>query len=326
MEISHRSKTFMDVLAETTVLFRELGNIPENYEVLYVHGGAQMQFSAIPLNLMGRKPARKALYLDTGNWTKRAIEEAKNFGEVDVVASSAESKYDHIPDFSGIDWNPEASYVYICSNNTLYGTRYSNFPQTGDLPLVADMTSEIFSRQVDFKQFGVVFAGTQKNLGPSGLAMVIIRQDLLGQTLPSTPMLLDYEVYQKNDSMANTPCTFTIYVMNKVLKWLKEHGGVATLEKINEQKAKRLYDYLDQSDFYSARVKGQDRSVNNVVFDLKDESLMNEFLKQAEANDLYALKGHRVVGGARASIYNAMPLEGVQALVEFMEKFAKAKR
>lgn len=321
IEISHRSKEFDDLLCETDELFKEIVQLPSNYRILYAHGGAQMQFSAIPMNLISRKPAKKALYYESGNFAKVAATEAKKFGEIVTVASSADTNYDRIPEFKKADLDADASYVYITSNNTIYGTRWHEFPDTGDLPLVVDATSEILSRPMDFSKFGLIFAGAQKNLGPSGMAMVIIREDLL-ETIPENlPKLLDYKVYDQKHSLANTNNTFAIYVINLVLKWLKGEGGVEAIEKVNEQKAKFLYDYLDSTDFYSGHAHPDHRSTMNVTFNLANQDLLGQFLEQTTANGLTALKGHRSVGGARASIYNAMPMKGVEALVSFMREF-----
>lgn len=323
IEISHRSREFDAVLSRTDDLLTELAAIPSNYKILYVHGGAQMQFSAVPLNLLDRNPAHKAAYVESGNFAKLAGKEAARYGNITIAASSAATHYDRIPDFEPAALDAESSYVHITSNNTIYGTRWNQFPDTGSIPLVADMTSELMSRSLDINQFGVIFAGLQKNLGPSGLAVVIIREDLLGKALPFTPSLLNYETYANNHSMANTNNTFAIYMMCLVLEWLKEQGGVAAMEKVNEAKAKLIYDAIDETGFYHGTAHTAHRSMMNVTFNLKDESLLDAFLKEADANRLYALKGHRNVGGARASIYNAMPVAGCQALADFMRDFEK---
>lgn len=321
IEISHRSKEFNAILEKCTALFQELTNLPENYRVLYVHGGARMQFSAIPLNLIGRKPSRKALYFETGNFSKLAIKDAARYGNIEVLASSAETNYDRIPEYHPGSFDDEASYIQLTSNNTIYGTRWNTFPKTGEIPLVVDATSEILSRTWDYSQFGVVFAGLQKNLGPSGLAVVVIREDLLGLALPETPLLLDYAELDKSNSLTNTINTFALYVMCEVLQWLKDQGGVTEIEKRNEEKAQLLYDQLETSQLYKSVAHPDHRSTMNVTFNLTHEELLEPFLNGAKKAGLTALKGHRNVGGVRASIYNAMPIEGVKALCQFMKDF-----
>ncbi len=323
IEISHRSPEFDAVLNRVDQLFRELSGLPDNYEILYVHGGAQMQFSAVPLNLLNLKPGHKAAYVESGNWATLARKEASRFGNITIAASSEATNFDRIPDFDPAQLDPESSYAYITSNNTIYGTRWHQFPDTGNIPLVADMTSELMSRRLDYTKFGVVFAGLQKNLGPAGLAVVLIRKDLLGQALPNTPTLLDYSVYAKNHSLYNTNNTFAMYMMGLVLEWLKEQGGVDAMEAVNELKARTLYDVIDNSDFYIGSAHPDHRSRMTVNFNLADNSLLDKFVQEALDRGLYALKGHRLVGGARASIYNAMPLEGCQALATFMKEFER---
>lgn len=322
IEISHRSKEFDDIINRTDELLVELANIPDNYKILYVHGGAQMQFSAIPLNLINRNPAKKASFVLTGNWAVKASKEAARYGTSINIASSEDENFSYIPEFSVADIDPESSYLHITSNNTLFGTRWHSFPDTGDVPLVADMTSEFLSRQLNISDFGAIFAGLQKNLGPAGLALVIIREDLLEHALPETPGLLNYKTYAEQHSLANTNNTFAIYMMKLVLEWLQGKGGVAAMEQQNNAKAALLYDYIDSSEFYRGTAQADHRSVMNVTFNINNEDLLGAFLEQAEAKGLYALKGHRAVGGARASIYNAMPMEGCQALVDFMQEFA----
>lgn len=323
IEISHRSKEFDDIINRCDELLIELADIPDNYKILYVHGGAQMQFSAIPLNIINRNPARKASFVLTGNWAVKASKEAARYGESVNIASSEDQNFSYIPEFDPASLDADSSYLHITSNNTLFGTRWHSFPDTGDVPLVADMTSEFLSRKLDINQFGIIFAGLQKNLGPAGLALVIIREDLLGKALPETPGLLNYQTYADQHSLANTNNTFAIYMMSLVLQWLKDQGGVAEMEKRNEEKAKLIYDYIDSNDFYYGTAQAAHRSIMNVTFNMQNEDLLGDFLKEAEANGLYALKGHRDVGGARASIYNAMPRAGCQALVDFMQDFAK---
>ncbi|GAB5497992.1 MAG: 3-phosphoserine/phosphohydroxythreonine transaminase [Pseudohongiellaceae bacterium] len=322
IEISHRSREFDEIINRCDELLTELANIPGNYKILYVHGGAQMQFSAVPMNLINRNPARKASFVLTGNWAIKASKEAARYGTALDIASSEDQNFNYIPDFDSASLDPESSYLHIVSNNTLFGTRWNSFPDTGEVPLVADMTSEFLSRKIDISQFGVIFAGLQKNLGPSGLALVIIREDLLDHALPETPALLDYRVYEKQHSLANTTNTFAIYMMSLVLEWLKKEGGVDDMEARNEAKAKLVYDFIDSNDFYIPVAQPAHRSMMNVTFNLANEDLLGNFVSEAEAAGLYALKGHRDVGGARASIYNAMPLAGCQALVDFMGEFA----
>lgn len=324
IEISHRSKEFEAVVDASDSLLIELAGIPANYKILYVHGGAQMQFSAIPMNLINRLPAKKAAYIESGNFAKLAAKEAARYGTIVTAASSADNNYDRIPEFDTSKLASDTSYVHITSNNTLYGTRWNKFPDTGAIPLVADMTSELMSRKIDIAKFGVIYAGLQKNLGPAGLACVIIRDDLLDYALPETPNLLNYKTYAEQHSLANTNNTFAIYMMKLVLEWLKDEGGVTAIEKQNEAKAKLLYDVIDSSGFYVGVSHPAHRSTMNVTFNLANNDLLDEFLKGADARGLYALKGHRAVGGARASIYNAMPVAGCQALADYMQEFAKS--
>ncbi|PCH59006.1 MAG: 3-phosphoserine/phosphohydroxythreonine aminotransferase [SAR86 cluster bacterium] len=324
IEISHRSKEFDAVINKTDALLTELAAIPDNYKILYVHGGAQMQFSAVPMNLIARKPALKAVYVESGNFAKLAMKEAARYGDVTNVASSADSNYDHIPAFDINSVSDDTSYIHITSNNTIYGTRWQEFPDTGEIPLVADMTSELLSRKIDISKFGIIYAGLQKNLGPAGLACVIIREDLLGLALESTPSLLNYAVYADKHSLANTNNTFAIYMMSLVLEWLKEQGGVDAIEVQNDSKAALIYDVIDKSAFYTGTAAIEHRSKMNITFNMVDESLLDNFLAQALQAGLYALKGHRNVGGMRASIYNAMPVAGCEALADFMRSFEKS--
>ena len=322
IEISHRAKEFVAVLDEAKALFRELTGLPDNYRILFVHGGARMQFSALPLNFAGCVSGEKCLYVESGNFARLAAKEAQAFCQVETIATSAATDYDRIPELTVEQIDQSAAYLHITSNNTLYGTRWQRFPETGAVPLIADMTSELLSRQIDYNQFGVVYAGLQKNLGPSGMAMVIVREDLLGHAAAQTPTLLNYTQCDKDNSLTNTTNTFAIYVIKLVLEWLKDQGGVAAIEKRNEEKAARLYRVIDNSDFYRGIAHPDHRSIMNVSFKTKSEELDARFLQEAEAVGLYALKGHRNVGGIRASIYNPMPLEGVEKLVGFMETFA----
>ncbi|PLY02343.1 MAG: 3-phosphoserine/phosphohydroxythreonine transaminase [Desulfuromonas sp.] len=323
IEISHRAKEFVAVLEEAQALFRELTGLPDNYRILFVHGGARMQFSALPLNFAGRSPERTCLYVESGNFAKLAAKEAANLCNVVTIASSAATDYDRIPELASEQIDPSAAYLHITGNNTIYGTRWNVFPETGGVPLIADMTSELLSRKIDFSRFGVVYAGLQKNLGPSGMAMVIVREDLLGHADLQTPTLLNYTQCDKDNSLTNTTNTFAIYVIKLVLEWLKEQGGVEVIEALNEEKAARLYQVIDAADFYRGIALPEHRSIMNVSFRLPSEELDKAFLKEAEAIGLYALKGHRNAGGVRASIYNPMPMAGVEKLATFMEEFAR---
>jgi len=322
MEMSHRGKEFMSIAAEAEADLRELMNIPSNYKVLFLQGGAHSQFSMIPMNLLRSKKA--ADYLDTGIWSKKAIDEAARYCEVNVVASSQDKNYTYAPSQDGWKLNSNAAYVHYTSNETIGGVEMFWTPKTGDVPLVCDMSSHILSRPIDVSQYGLIYAGAQKNIGPAGLTIVIIRDDLIGQTLAGTPTMFDYKTHADNDSMYNTPPTFGIYIAGLVFKWLKAKGGLAAMEKINIEKAGLLYDYLDKSDFYHSPIAVENRSRMNIPFTLKNSELDAAFLKQAQENGLLQLKGHKLVGGMRASIYNAMPIEGVKALISFMQAFEKA--
>lgn len=319
MEMSHRSKEYQAIFDEAKSDLIDIMDIPDNYEVLFLQGGASTQFAMIPLNLISR--TGKMDIVNTGTWTSRALEEAKKYGEVNVVASSKDKMYSYIPALSREMFSKDASYVHIASNNTIYGTRYTRLPDTGDVPLVADMSSNILSEVYDVSKFGIIFAGAQKNMGPSGVCVVIIRKDLIGHAMSITPTMLDYKIHVENDSMYNTPPTFSIYICGLVYKWVKEQGGVKEIQKANEAKANLLYDFLDQSDMFKGTVVKEDRSLMNIPFVTGNEALDEQFIKQAKQLGLVNLKGHRSVGGMRASIYNAMPYEGVKALVEFLKKF-----
>ena len=325
MELSHRGKLFEPVLHRAEANVRELLNVSDDYAVLFIQGGASMQFAMIAMNLLNGGVAD---YVDTGVWSSKALKEAKMFGTVNVVASSKETKYDHIPAESEWKRTADAAYMHITSNNTIAGTRYTKLPKpTPGVPLLADMSSDIMSRPFDMNDFGMVYAGAQKNLGPSGMALVIMRKDLAARTDDSkVPTMLRYSTYIDNDSMFNTPPTFAIYMLALVTDWLKEQGGLSVMEKINNEKAAYLYDFLDNSTFYKSPVAKADRSIMNVVFRTPSDELDAAFVKEAKENGLTELKGHRLVGGCRASIYNAMPLEGVKALVEFMKKFELANK
>lgn len=319
MEMSHRSKDFIDIAAETEQLFREIMEIPNNYKVLFLQGGGHMQFAMVPLNLL--RKSKKADYVHTGMWTKRAMEEAKRYGEINVVASSEDSMFDHIPELDRNKFSKDADYFFIALNNTVYGTRYTTIPDTGDVPLIADASSSILSQVYNIKDYGLMFAGAQKNIGPSGLTVVIIREDLLGHAMNFTPTMLDYKVHADNDSMFNTPPTYGIYFAKLVLKWIKSLGGLSVMQKINEEKAKLVYDCLDNSKMFKGTVVKKDRSLMNIPFITGNEALDEKFIKEAKNAGLVTLKGYRTVGGMRASMYNGMPLEGAKALVEFMKKF-----
>lgn len=320
MEMSHRSSAYQAIIDECEALLRELLNIGDNYKVLFLQGGASSQFAMIPLNLFGK--TMKADYLLTGLWSKKAAKEAKRYGEVNIVASSEDKVFNYIPKFDKGDFTPDADYVHITHNNTIYGTRFSTIPDTGDVPLVADMSSSILSQEIDVNQFGMIYAGAQKNMGPAGLTVVIIREDLIGKAMEICPTMFDYQTHADNGSMFNTPPTYAIYICKLVCEWVKENGGIAAMQKVNEKKASILYDYLDSSAMFSATVAAkEDRSLMNVPFVATSEELNAKFIKEATAAGFVNLKGHRTVGGMRASIYNAMPVEGVEALVEFMKKF-----
>ena len=325
MELSHRGKLFEPVLAHAEANVRELLNVSDDYAVLFIQGGASMQFAMLAMNFLNGGVAD---YVDTGVWSSKALKEAKMFGSVNVVASSKETKYDHIPAESEWKRTADAAYLHITSNNTIAGTRFTKLPKpTPGVPMLSDMSSDIMSRPFDINDFGMVYAGAQKNLGPSGMALVILRKDLAARTDDSkVPTMLRYSTYIENDSMFNTPPTFAIYMLALVTDWVREQGGLAAMEKINEEKAAYLYDFLDNSSFYKSPVAKADRSIMNVVFRTPSEELDAAFVKEAKENGLTELKGHRLVGGCRASIYNAMPIEGVKALVEFMKKFELANK
>ena len=320
MEMSHRGKEFISIARKAEADLRELMAIPPNYKILFLQGGATAQFAAVPMNLL--RGRRKADYVNTGHWSKRAIAEAKKYCEVHIAASSEDRNFSYVPPQERWELSSDAAYVHITSNETIGGVEYHWIPDTGDVPLVADASSHILSRPIDVSRFGLIYAGAQKNIGPAGLAIVIVREDLIGAALPITPAIFDYKVQAENESMLNTPPTFALYMAGLVFEWLKEKGGLAAMERINLEKARLLYDLLDSSDFYASPVAKADRSRMNVPFTLKDPALEEEFLRQAKAHGLVQLKCHRSVGGMRASIYNAMPIEGVRALVEFMRDFA----
>ncbi|MGH8633189.1 MAG: 3-phosphoserine/phosphohydroxythreonine transaminase [Burkholderiales bacterium] len=321
MEMSHRGKEFIGIHAQAEADLRELLAIPKHYKVLFLHGGAAAQFAVVPMNLLRGKDV--AAYVNTGHWSARAIAEAKRYCKVSIAASSEDAKFTYAPKQDRWRIDPGAAYVHYTPNETISGVEFHWIPDAGAVPLVADASSNILSRPLDVSRFGLIYASAQKNVGPAGLAIVIVRDDLIGQSAPGTPAIFDYKVQAEADSMHNTPPSFALYVSGLVLRWLKQLGGLTKMEEINVAKAKVLYDYLDQTEFYHSPVAKEDRSRMNVQFRLRNDSLDAEFLKQAERRGLTQLKGHRVLGGMRASIYNAMPIEGVQALVEHMREFER---
>ena len=319
MEMSHRSKVYDNIIKEAEADLRDLMNIPDNYKVLFLQGAASQQFAAIPMNLMKNK---KAAYIVTGQWAKKAYQEAKMYGDAVEVASSADKTFSYIPDCSDLDIPEDADYVYICENNTIYGTKFKELPNTKGHTLVADVSSCFLSEPVDVTKYGVIYGGVQKNVGPAGVVIVIIREDLItDDVLPGTPTMLKYKTQADADSLYNTPPCYGIYICGKVFKWLKKMGGLEVMKQRNEEKAKILYDFLDQSKLFKGTVVPKDRSLMNVPFVTGDADLDAKFVKEATEAGFVNLKGHRTVGGMRASIYNAMPKEGVEKLVAFMKKF-----
>lgn len=320
-EMSHRSRTFDNVIQTAEQDIRDLMNIPDNYKVLFLQGGASQQFAAVPLNLMKNG---KACYIITGQWAKKAYQEAQKYGEAIEVASSADKTFSYIPDCSDLDIPEDADYVYICENNTIYGTKFKTLPNTKGHILVSDVSSCFLSEPVDVTKYGVIYGGVQKNVGPAGLVISIIREDLITDDVPAyTPTMLKWKTQADNGSLYNTPNCWSIYMCGLVFKWLKEQGGLVEMKKRNEEKAKILYDYLDQSKMFKGTVRAEDRSLMNVPFVTDSDELNARFISEATAQGFVSLKGHRTVGGMRASIYNAMPIEGVRKLVEFMDKFEK---
>lgn len=319
MEMSHRSKDYEAIIQGAEALVRELMHVPDNYKVLFLQGGGSSQFTMIPMNLANKN--KKCDIVITGQWAKKACQEAERYITVNKVASSADKTFSYIPKLDPATFSKDADYFYICMNNTIYGTKFKELPDTGNVPLVADISSMVMSEEIDVSKFGLLFAGAQKNLGPAGVTLVIVREDLIGNEMDITPVMFNYKIHADNGSMYNTPPTYAIYVLKLVLEWIKERGGVKALQEINEKKAKILYDYLDQSALFKGTVVPEDRSLMNVPFVTGDETLDAKFVKDAKEAGLVNLKGHRTVGGMRASIYNAMPVEGVQALVDFMKKF-----
>ena len=319
MEMSHRSKAFEDIIEAAEVLLRKLMQIPSNYKVLFLQGGASHQFAMIPMNLQKNG---KADYVVTGVWAEKAYQEASCILKANILASSEDKKFSYIPEVKG--FSPDADYVHITSNNTICGTRFTTVPDTGNVPLVADMSSNILSEETDVSKYALIYAGAQKNIGPAGVTVVIIREDLLEtEAAAKLPVILQYKTHVKGKSMHNTPPTYAIYMAKLCLEWLEEKGGVAGIQKINEAKAKMMYDFLDESAMFRGLAEKKDRSLMNIPFTTGDDDLDKRFVKEAAEEKLVNLSGHRLVGGLRASIYNAMPAEGVKALVEFMQKFEK---
>jgi len=322
MEMSHRGKEFIDIHARAEADLRELMAIPAHYKVLFLQGGAAGQFALVPMNLLRGRQA--ADYVCTGEWSKKAIAEAKKYCRVNVAASSEDGNFSYVPKQAQWKLDPQAAYVHITSNETIGGVEFHWIPNTGDVPLVSDMSSHILSRPMDVGRYGLIYAGAQKNIGPAGLTIVIVREDLTGQALPTTPSVFDYKTQAAADSMHNTPATYAVYIAGLVFQWLKKLGGLQKMAEINGAKARLVYDYLDQTEFYHSPVAKEDRSLMNIPFTLRNPTLDGEFLRQAERNGLTQLKGHRSVGGMRASIYNAMPVEGVKKLVEYMREFERS--
>lgn len=323
MEMSHRSSSYLKIFNETKELFKKVFKIPEGYEVVFVQGGATAQFSMIPLNLL---KTGKADYIVTGSFSKKAMQEAKKYGDIHIAYDGKDNDYSHIPSQEELDLSPDADYVHICANNTIYGTEFQNYPDTHGIPLVADMSSDILSKPVDVSKFALIYAGAQKNIGIAGLGVAIIKKDLLVKVPEKTPILMDYSLMIENDSMYNTPPAYAIYVCGLVLEWIDQQGGLEVLQEKNQKKAKLLYDFLDQSDFYHAHSDKQSRSNMNVTFTTPSKELDAKFISESIAAGMTNLKGHRSVGGIRASIYNAMPYEGVEKLVAFCKEFEERNR
>lgn len=321
MEMSHRGKEYMSIAEKAEADFKELMGVPSNYKVLFLQGGASTQFAMIPMNLLGDK--NTADYINTGSWSKKAISEAKKFCTVNVAASSEKEKFTTIPEFTTWNLNKDAAYVHYTPNETIEGLEFHNIPDTGNVPLVADMSSTILSRPVDISKFGLIYAGAQKNIGPAGLTIVIIRDDLLDKVSANAPTMMQYKIHTENGSMYNTPPTYSWYIAGLVFEWLKKNGGLTKMSEINQLKAKKLYDAIDSSSMYRNPVQKEHRSWMNVPFILKDEALDKPFLEGAKKEGLVTLAGHRSVGGMRASIYNSMPVEGVEALIAFMKEFER---
>ncbi|MBP3495936.1 MAG: 3-phosphoserine/phosphohydroxythreonine transaminase [Clostridia bacterium] len=321
MEMSHRSPVYDKIIKDAEALLRKLMNIPDNYKVLFLQGGASTQFSAVPLNLLNK--SGKADYIVSGQFSGKAYKEAQKYGDIALAATSKDANFVFVPKTDRSSFRPDADYVHICFNNTIYGTKFPYIPDTGDIPLVADMSSCIISEPVDVSKFGLIYAGAQKNMAPAGLTLVIVREDLIGKANEKIPTMLDYSIMAENDSMYNTPPCYCIYIAKLVYEWILSLGGLEKMKELNQKKANVLYDYLDSQDYYIAPVEKESRSMMNVTFVTGDAELDKKFAKEADLAGLKNLKGHRSVGGMRASIYNAMPYEGVVKLVEFMKEFAK---
>ncbi len=320
MEMSHRSKVYDGIIKEAEALLREIMNIPDNYKVMFLQGGASSQFAMVPLNLFTN--SKKADYVITGQWAKKAAQEAKKYGDVNIVASSEDKTYSYIPKLDKATFTPDADYFYICVNNTIYGTLYHELPDTGNVPLVGDISSCVLSEPIDVSKFGILLAGAQKNMGPAGVTIAIVREDLIGNALDITPTMFNYKTHADSDSLYNTPPCYAIYMVKLVLEWVKnEIGGLDKMKELNEKKAKLLYDFLDNSKLFKGTVVPEDRSLMNVPFVTGSDELDAKFVKESTEAGFVNLKGHRSVGGMRASIYNAMPYEGVEKLVAFMKKF-----
>jgi phosphoserine aminotransferase len=323
MEMSHRSSSYLTIFNETKDLLKKVLHIPDNYKILFIQGGATQQFSTIPLNLMKNG---KADYIVTGAFSKKSAQEAQKFGDVHIVYNGADHQFKHIPTQEELDLSADASYVHLCSNNTIYGTEWKYVPDTKGIPIVADMSSNILSKPINVSDYGMIYAGAQKNMGIAGLGVVIVREDLIAEHQKDIPVLMEYNTIADNDSMYNTPPTFSIYVLGLVLEWIDQMGGLEVMQKKNEEKANLLYDYLDRSDFYKAHSDADNRSMMNVTFTCPDKDLDAKFVKESIQAGMSNLKGHRSVGGIRASIYNAMPLEGVKTLLDFMKKFEEENK
>ena len=324
MEMSHRSKAYQNIIDEAEADLRELMNIPDNYKVLFLQGGAHLQFAMVPMNLMKNKVAD---YIITGQWAKKAWKEAQLYGKANAIASSEDATFSYIPDCSDLPISEDADYVYICENNTIYGTKFHKLPDTKGKILVSDVSSCFLSEPVDVSKYGIIYGGVQKNIGPAGVVICIIREDLITEdVLPGTPTMLRYKTHADAKSLYNTPPAYGIYICGKVFKWLLKQGGLPAMKEYNEKKAKILYDFLDRSELFKGTVEKKDRSLMNVPFVTGSEEMDAKFIKEATAAGFVNLKGHRTVGGMRASIYNAMPMEGVEKLVQFMEKFEKENR
>lgn len=324
MEMSHRSKDYEEIINGCEALVRELMHVPDNYKVLFLQGGGSSQFAMIPMNLA--KKNKKCDIVVTGQWAKKAAQEAERYITVNKIASSADKTFSYIPKLDKSTFSKDADYFYICMNNTIYGTKWNNLPDTGDIPLVADISSMVMSEEIDVTKFGLLFAGAQKNLGPAGVTLVIVREDLIGDAMDICPTMFNYQIHVDNGSMYNTPPTYGIYIMKLVLEWIKEQGGVKAVQAVNEKKAAILYDFLDSSEMFRGTVVKEDRSLMNVPFVTGDDELNAKFIKEAKDAGFVNLKGHRTVGGMRASIYNAMPVEGVEKLVAFMKKFEEENK